>query len=230
MLGGPYALLKLRAAATRNDAARWDPSRDIADARNAHSTNTPAELLEALEGSYDHFEGDVRIAGNGRIVMAHDRGDTRGLTLDDWLEIGKRSGRALKLDFKDGAAILPALERAKALGIRGTHLVINVSTRTDDETLRRIRAAYPDAWINLSPGGTYDSATLRSLARQARRVGGKVQFPLRWDRVTPQVVRALAPYGRIAIWNDPRIAPADLSVERARLRAMGVDGTIDLRR
>jgi hypothetical protein len=53
-------------------------------------------------------------------------------------------------------------------------------------------------------------------------------FPIRQELVTEGVVRALRPYGRVAVWNVPGITnPSDR--DEARLRAMGVDGMIDLR-
>lgn len=229
-LTSPFSIGALERAASANDAARWSATRDIADARNAHRTNTARELLAALEGPFDALEGDVRTRDGGRIVMAHGRDDA-GLTLDQWLDLGHRSGRALKLDFKDQASIIPAIERAHGRGIRGTHLVINVdAASTSAATLARIRELYPTAWVNLSPRQPYDASVLTKLAAKARRVGGNVQFPLRWDLVTPEIIRALRSHGRIAIWNDPPRTPDDLVVERRRLRAMGVDGTIDLRR
>jgi len=61
-------------------------------------------------------------------------------------------------------------------------------------------------------------------------VGQPVMFPLRWDLVGPNVIAALRPFGKIAIWNDPRIAPGNIVEETRRLRSIGVDGMIDLRK
>ncbi|MCW2924859.1 MAG: hypothetical protein JWM98_2263 [Thermoleophilia bacterium] len=223
-------LARLRAAATARPELAWPADGDLAHARNAHRTNTPDELRRALLGDYDHLEADVRLRDDGVPVLAHDRGDTTGLTVDEWLEVGALSGRCLKLDFKDEGAIEPTLARAVALGIPASHVVVNVDVRTHRRVLDRVRELYPDACVNLSPGRRYGPLELWRLRRAAARVGPPVQFPLRWDLVRPRIVAHLRRHGRVAVWNNPSRAPEDLDVERARLRAIGVDGTIDLRR
>jgi hypothetical protein len=52
--------------------------------------------------------------------------------------------------------------------------------------------------------------------------------PLRHALVPPGVVNALKPYGRIAVWNVPGITNPGPNDE-AKLRAIGVDGMVDLR-
>lgn len=226
----PEQLARLWTAATSHPENRWEYGRDIGAARNAHITNTPTQLEAALEGPFDYLEGDIQYdARNQRPYMAHDAGDHSGLATNEWLDLGAASGRGLKLDFKDGAAILPTLELAKARGIADDHLVVNVGVGTDRATLAHARDLYPDAYVNLSPGSRYDANELYKLQDASRFVGGNVQFPLKWDLLTQDVINQLKPYGRIAIWNDPDNGPTDIAAEIARLRLMGVDGTIDLR-
>jgi hypothetical protein len=225
----------MRLAPTRPQL-RWQPGADIAGARNCHRTNTGQELLAGLTGNFNWFEGDVRIE-RGTVIMAHDKGQSNGMSLAEWLTIGGRSGRGLKLDIKETAAILPAVQMAKAAGVPDGRLIVNVTVgggREVDVTsqqLAAIRAMYPGAIVNLSPGASsYSPGLMRTLGRVAQQVGGPVMFPLRWDLVGPNVIAALKPFGKIAIWNSPANAPRDIPREIARLRAMGVDGMIDLRR
>jgi hypothetical protein len=224
----------LQLAAGRPQDA-WLPGTDISLGRNAHKTNTPYEIGQALLGDFNFLEGDVRQEADGTIVMAHDRGALDGLSLAEWLDVGMASGRGLKLDIKESRAIMPAVLMAKAAGVPDDRLIINVTaTGVPDADvslaqLRAIRTIYPGAVVNLSPGNaSYPPTLMRTLARLAQIVGPPVMFPLRWDLVGPNIVSALRPYGRIAIWNLPLIVPRNIPAATAKLRAMGVDGMIDL--
>jgi hypothetical protein len=94
-----------------------------------------------------------------------------------------------------------------------------------------MRELAPNATINLSNQRyPYDDSQLAQLREAANFVGGRVMFPVRADEVTTRVTRELAPYGRVAAWNLPQIdSPTSVLRERARLRRLGVDGTIDIR-
>lgn len=222
-------------AAAHPDKA-WTGSKDIAVARNAHVTNTPAEMLAALQGPYDYLEGDVRMDSRG-VVMAHDLGQTSGMTLTQWLQVGQRSGRGLKLDVKEARAIAPILQQVR--GIDDARLLLNVTIEDANASsivsaaqLASLRRAHPQAWINLSVTHfPYDQQVLDRMATVADTVGGPIMFPLRAEFVTPEIVQRLRPHGRVAIWNDPHtFDPTDIAAATARFRGWGVDGMIDLRR
>lgn len=234
------AMATLRSlAGASSDATRWSSERDIARARNAHRTNTIPELRMALASDSDWFEGDVRMHA-GRSVMAHDAHRANGaLSLRDWIEVGAASGRGLKLDFKDVAAIDDALRMLRAANVPAHRIIFNVAgggsdvgrSRASLEQLRRIRATYPDAIINLDPGSPpYDAACIARVVRVARQLGGRVMFPLDARAVTRDAVRELRQVGRVAVWNDPRtFDPGDIAATTRRMRALGIDGMIDLR-
>lgn len=206
----------------------WPAGRDISLGQNAHITDTRAQLAEGLRGDFDWLEGDVSIQ-DGRPVMRHRSGDRVDLLLDRWVDIVAASGRGAKFDVKDAAALPAVLELAARAGIPQHRLIFNV-TRLPPEGLQAIRRAFPDAIVNLSPVSDADltPADLAELQVAARLVGGNVMFPIRLDLLTPDVVSALRPFGRVAIWNQPQLWDPRPD-ERTRLRAQGVDGIIDLR-
>jgi hypothetical protein len=238
---GAASYLLTLAQATRSPLTDWSDGSSWSRASNAHRTNTPVELDVALRSSHNWLEGDVRVDDTGtRLVMAHERGDIpAGLAFDDWLRACAASGRGVKVELKEPAGF-ELLVAALALGlVPQDRLIVNVTVAgprgkvlTDDQ-LRRLRALVPGATINLSPTDQQrlGPAVLAELARTADLVGGKVMFPLQWDLVTDEVIRALKPHGRIAIWVAvPWGTPGDVDEETVALRLRGVDGMVDLPR
>jgi Uncharacterized conserved protein (DUF2181) len=212
-----------------------DSTRDL---QNAHRTNTPEEMLEALKGDYTSFEGDIRMEqglfghGKRQAIMAHDAWGTDGMALKDWMAIGKASGRKLKMDFKESAALPHALALAKQNQIPDDRLIFNGGTSLDWASVRK---DFPGATLAINPPGDgdkgepYEDGPIKETIEAAEKWGKPVIFPLRSDRVTPEVVAALKPYGEVAIWNAPsKHAPDDVAAETQRFRDMGVDGMIDL--
>lgn len=230
---------ELMAAATdpgkADQIVQGDATRDLV---NKHRTNTPEEMLEGLKGDYSCLEGDVRIErgvfghGDTKAIMAHDAWGTDGMTLKDWMTIGAASGRKIKLDFKEGAALGESLALAKELKIPDDRLIFNGGLGLDFAAARK---AFPGATLAINPPGDGDKgepygegAVARTIA-SAKEHGQPVIFPLRSDRVTPEVVAALKPYGEVAVWNAPsKDKPADIPAATKRFRDMGVDGMIDL--
>jgi hypothetical protein len=113
---------------------RWQPELSLSDVRNAHTTNTPAEMAHALKGDYNCLEADIRLEGNLRpfpgyrdrpVIAAHWDWNTHGFLLHEWLRVGVASGRMLKLDCKSGAAVPEALRQCKAFGVPGEKLILN---------------------------------------------------------------------------------------------------------
>lgn len=254
-----------RLAEARPDLA-WKGDKSLSLARNAHFTNTPEEMALALRGDHDWLEGDVRLEGGLRslpaigdrkAIMAHNPQDIHGMTLDEWVQVGMRSGRGLKLDIKQATAVEEMLGVLKKHKVPDERLILNVgigwgpgglggipnelfSSALDpwvtEGDLKKIRAAHPEAVINLStltrpqpPGTHYSDSQISNMIHMARVTGEPVMFPLRAEFVTPDVVEKLKPYGKIAIWNDPAsFKPQDVEAEVRRFRQMGVDGVIDL--
>lgn len=222
---GDAALLAL--AIARPELA-WPLGRDISLARNAHYTNTRNEFATALRGDFDWVEGDVAMVG-GVPVMRHRLGDHADLDLARWVQVVARSGRGAKIDVKDAEALPAVLELARRSGIPQHRLIFNV-TSLPPASLLAIRRVFPDAIINLSPVADTDltPSDIAELQVAARIAGGRIMFPIRIDLLTPAVVAALRPYGRVAIWNTPQLWDPRPD-ERDRLRAQGIDGMIDLR-
>jgi hypothetical protein len=224
---GPDDATLLALARARPDLA-WPDGRDIAVARNAHATNTRAQLASALLGEFDWCEGDVAMQ-DGRAVMRHVAGDPVDLDLERWVQVVAASGRGAKFDLKDPAALPAVLDLAARSGMSPERLIFNV-TGLPAERLQDIRRSFPQAIVNLSPVSDADLTVddLTELQVAARIVGGRIMFPIRIDLLDESVVRALRPFGKVAIWNQPQLwnpSPRDVG----RLRAMGVDGMVDLR-
>lgn len=252
-------------ADARPDLA-WKGDKPLSAARNAHYTNTPEEMAEALKGDHDWLEGDVRLEGglkkvpgigDRQSIMAHSPQDLGGMTLDEWVRVGMRSGRGMKLDLKQATALEDMLRVLKKHEVPDERLILNVGIGwgpgglggipnelfnsaldpwVSDNDLKKLRAAYPKAVINLSsltrpqpPGTHYTDSHLKKMIEKAEVAGPPVMFPLRAEFVTPEVVEKLKPYGKIAIWNSTStFNPQDVAAETRRFRAMGVDGVIDL--
>ncbi len=203
-----------------------------------------------LEGPGRKF---LHIGGERRPVVAHDSYQTNGILFEDWVPIVKASGRGIKVDFKDNGALDGVIAILKKNEIPDYRLNMNIGVGNppvaspgaaiesallqppNDKRIAQIRAAFPKCIINLSPGKPmdgkrYTERQIAQLARYAKEAGQPVMFPMRSDYVTPELVAQLKPYGKVAVWNDPSVdSPKDIAAATARFRAMGVDGTIDLR-
>lgn len=246
----------------------WQPGTPLTQVRHCHYSNSPDEMKYALSHDYNFMEGDVRLeAGVRRLpvvdrwrepIMGHDPDDVQGLTLDEWLAIGKESDRGLKLDIKQAAALPKILDCVKAHHIPDEFLIFNgditrgpgapskisltagniaMDMTMDVKDVQQIRRQFPNSLISLGaytgaqPAGTcYSQEQIERLSHFADQVGGPISFPLRAEFVTPEIVQSLKEHGHVSIWNDPSSwSPADLKAEEQRFRDMGVDGMIDLR-
>lgn len=226
--GGPDDA-QLRALALARPELAWDPRADISAARNWHASNTREQLAAGLRSESNWLEVDVRVDGSGRAVLQHDADAPIELSVEQFLSIVGPSGRGAKFDVKEREALPLVLDLARRSGIPQQRLLFNVGA-WPAPMLRTIRSDFPDSIVNISPvsDGDLTGSDLAQLQVAARIVGGQVMFPLRHELVTPGVVNALRPYGRIAVWNVPGITNPGARDE-AKLRAMGVDGMIDLR-
>lgn len=233
-----YDPLVALARATASHDVRWTRASSWRDARNAHETNSAKTLVHALSSDANWIEGDLRVDEHGRLVMAHDEHDEGwGVSLERWLAIGAASGRGVKVDLKEPAGFDAMLDAIEASRIDQARLILNVPVAgrpdriLDDAQLRRLRERFPRATVNLSPTGQeqLSHAVVAELARTAQVVGGAVMFPLQWDLLRDDVIRALRPFGRVATWSSPAWgSPSDVAREAAELRRRGVDGMVDL--
>jgi len=221
-------LVSLLALARARPELAWPAGADIANAHNAHYTNTLAQMAAALMGDHNWLEGDVALI-DGTPVMRHDGRQRVELTLEQWLQVAAASGRGAKVEVKDRAALPQVLELVRRSGIPQHRLIFNIGPGPASNLLL-IRQHFRDAIINVAPEADahLTSADIVQLQVAARIAGGRIMFPLRIDTVDEAVVAALRPLGRVAIWNSPELwIPREDDVQR--LRAMGVDGMIDLR-
>lgn len=257
-----------RASHPSQQEHRWKDGDPLSAAHNAHYTNTRQELQQGLSADYNFLEGDVTLEGALRQIplldrfreplMAHTPKEINGLTLGEWLDVGKASGKGIKIDIKQSAAIDKIIEEVQARDIPQERLIFNADVAfgpgmkkdlkfraldlfTDFTTSRKemmqIRKAFPRASLALGhytgkqPKGThYSEDQLAEVIDFAREMGGPITFPLRAEFVTPEVVQTLKPHGTVSIWNDPKtFLPEDKKIAARRFREMGVDGMIDLR-
>lgn len=183
----------------------------------------------ALSSSTDWLEGDVRASLDDPAVieMRHDLGRENGsLSLREWLALGLKSGRGLKLDIKE-PALTPRILDLLA-GAPGERLMFNLGADQIAVYGAEIRRRFPDAYLAINPG----KGGLRpeGLAFMVSLADGLTTFVLREDLLTDDVIGALRGHGSISVWNDPnRVADGSIEERILRMRARGVDGMIDLR-
>lgn len=233
------------AAATRNPATLWLPGRPLSDARNAHRTNTREEFEHALEAGYNFFEGDVSSELNPPhgLEMRHDEMHESGdnLTLAEWLDLGKASGRGLKLDIKDGERTGEVLDAIARAGVPDERLMLNLGfdamARWGDE----IRQRFPHAILAINPpsklggqearDGKLRDLQVAAMVDQAKRFGPPATFVVRYDRLTDQAIGKFKAVGAVSVWNSPSQGGVkDVAALTRKLRVRGVDGVIDLRK
>lgn len=213
--------------AARAQALRLPQLRPWGEAINAHHTNTPEELREAIAGDFDCFEVDVRVMkgfdGKPTPVAAHDQGSLGGVTLDEWFSIAGATGRYLKLDFKEPEALPAVLALAKKHGVAGDRLVFNLSA--NPKALEAVRQAFPTA--TLAIGAPADGARQEEIAALAKRLGPPVTFVMQRDDIDAGAVARLEAVGPISAWGE-RGSRAEREAIAQRLRELGVTGMIDL--
>lgn len=229
-----HALVRM-AKDTRGDGHVWRPGQNLAEGRNAHYSNTEEEMRTALDGDHNWIEGDLRVDDDGGLVMAHDAKDEgAGLSLDQWLEVGKAGERGLKVDVKEAEGVPALVDKLVASGIPSERLMVNVGNGMSVEEVRKIRERLPDAWIAITPsddGGRYSASSLERAIELGAAAGGNVSYPIRWDLASDDVVQTLKRngVGKVSIWtNQVEGTPNDTEAETRRLRERGVDGMIDL--
>lgn len=217
-------------------AGRWVPGADPSAIRNAHYGNTRAQLAYALARGYNSVEGDVRMR-DGQPVMQHDELGSHDLTFEQWAVLMARAGRHMRIDLKEREALEPVAATLERLGVPAGSVTFNVSARAPwsqgnqtIETIGALRARFPDAWITINlpmpfrPGVEIATSVARSVG------GGKLGVAVMGGFASAQTIARLrSAFDVVNAWNEPRLGHLDIQSETARLRALGVNGMIDLR-
>jgi hypothetical protein len=225
--------------ATETDRKRdtWRTGMSLERLRNAHLSNTAEQLRIALAGDYNSLEGDVRLE-HGVPVMSHDRGGEGALLFADWARIAMATGKHLRIDLKEAAAIDQVSALLHQLGVPDGQVTINLSTGmpfsdadAERSTLERIRGAHPGALIGFNVPDSIMGSPIVAAIDAATAIGGQTQVSLAIDQATPTIIGRLRTAGiHVGIWNDPQRDPVDDPAStRRELREMGVDGLVDLR-
>ena len=215
----------------------WSNSRGLQGAVNAHSTNTKEDLESALDTRTDWLEGDIReeIDRPGRLEMRHDEGHEPGdnLTLSEWLNEGRRSGRGLKLDIKESSHTPQVLDEVSASGVPADRLMFNLGLEESRTYGDEIRKRFPEAILAINPPSEeLAPEELSDMGKLADRLGGQTTFPIREDLLTDDAIAKLSRHGSVSVWNSPGLAlPGERSLDdrRRSLEERGVTGMIDLR-
>jgi hypothetical protein len=238
-LPGKYLALVELGARTKSPQTLWWGARPLSEAKNAHATNTRASFEQALRDGYNYFEGDVRgeINHAGRLEMRHDTIHESGdnLTLREWLELGKASGRGLKLDIKESEHVRAILDLAQEVAVPQDRLMFNLGYGAMDRWGDEIRKRFPNATLALNPpagDGPLSAEQAAKMIAQARRFGGPVHFVVRYDLLGDDAIRAFKGHGPVSVWNSPFDGRPvkDAAATARELRARGVDGVIDIRK
>lgn len=223
---------------TKTAGTMWWGGRSLSQVHNAHKSNTREQLEEALRGGYNFLEGDIReeINHDGRLEMRHDKTHEGGdnLTLKEWLEIGKASGRGLKLDFKEAQFTPQILKTVEDVGVPQDRLMFNLGYDDMQKWGDEIRKKFPNATLALNPppnDGKMSVKDAQKMVAQAKQFGLPVTFVARFDWLTDDVIKTLEASGPVSVWNSQFEGQKveDPAKEAAKLRDRGVSGVIDLR-
>jgi hypothetical protein len=224
-------------AASAPAEQRFAPGSHPSTIRNAHYSNTRAQLAYALTGPYNSVEGDVRVR-DGVPVMAHDKDAGVDLTFEQWAILAARAGKHLRIDLKEARAIPEVAATLARIGVPSGSVTFNVgvlnpmsSATASIEAIQLLRQRFPDAWVTLNLPLPLGPGYLLA-ARVARQLGSRhlgVAITAGLTRAADvQLLRRS--FEVVNAWNVPQLGSPDVATMTAKLRAMGVNGMIDLRR
>ena len=232
------SLVQLATIAERAPAnQRFTPGAHPSTIRNAHYTNTRSQLAFALAGVYNSVEGDVRLR-DGRAVMQHDAGAAADLTFEQWALLSARAGKHLRIDMKEANALPAVTATLKRLRIDPGTVTFNVGVRApwstasmSIEAIRALRNLFPASWITLNLPLPLGPGYLLAVDA-ARRIGparlGVAVMAGLVHRADVAFLRST--FDAVNAWNIPGVGSVDPAMSARRLRAIGVNGMIDLRR
>ena len=218
--------------------------------RFAHRVNSRAALSDFLASNANVAEGDTRW-GDYRhaevreraVVMAHPPSRRSDLKLAEWIDGVNDSGRAIKLDFKDPAAIAPALALLEGR-MPGDRVVLNADfvrgprapkPKFDRRHLVQMAEGLPGAVVSIGSttrpwSGRFTSEHTDSMLALAAACSGAVTLALRLSIVeaAPGAIEPLIAAGlHITIWNSGLSNPVTRE-QRDRLRERFPDAWLDL--
>lgn len=92
----------------------------------SHGTNSRQKLAAALADPAVHYvEGDISLAADGQVIMAHPPAASSDLPFTDWLHAIVAAGKGAKLDFKSPAVVERCLVEAKRHALGQIPLIVN---------------------------------------------------------------------------------------------------------
>lgn len=216
---------------TRSKDLEWFAGRPLSSGKNAHKTNTKEQMEEALKSDYSFLEGDLRATINPphEPEMRHDPGQEAGdnLTLREWLEIGKRSGRGLKIDVKENDQVPKVLEEVEKSGVDPAKMMFNLGAAGMDRYASEIRKRFPQAILAFNPPNTPEG--LQHAIDQAKSLGKPYTFVMNDHDLNPDNIKQLEAAGPVSVWNSPSGSSEEIAARRDWLRDHGVTGIVDLR-
>jgi hypothetical protein len=240
---GKYKGLEELASKTRTEANTWFFGRPLSEGKNAHKTNTTAQMEEALKGDFNYFECDLRTEINPphRPECRHDPGQESGdnFLLSEWLAVAKRSGRGMKFDIKQGDAIPQILDEIAKSGAPDERMMFNLQDGDMAKYEQEIRRRFPLATIAINPADELDGHQndgpmqdwqVDRMIDLAEKAGQPCTFVVRYDLLTDAAIAKLKEHGTISVWNEMGGPKVDDPAKVAEgLRERGVNGVVDIR-
>ncbi|NTX08559.1 FAM151A/B family protein [Myxococcus sp. CA040A] len=222
---------------------RWEEDMKLADAHNAHSTNTRGDFNKAAKGDYNWMEGDVSMEINdkGRIEMRHDPIHEKGdnLTLTEWLNKGKELGVGLKLDVKDEAVFGQGfLNEVRAAGVPEHQLMFNYGFQKAADHGVETRAMFPGATIAINPPSPdkvpKGSDPISEMVKMVETGGvtKPVTFVFEYGKhpTNPADIARLQDLGPISVWRGATLTGmSEEDATRHLKKDLGYTGMIDLK-
>jgi hypothetical protein len=218
-------------------AQRWTPGGAPALVHNAHYSNTRSQLAFSLAGPYNSVEGDIRMR-DGVPVMQHDSHGAYDLTFEQWAILAARAGKHLRCDVKEAAALEPVARILERLGVPAGSITFNVAAGTpwssanqSVSTIKALQARFPGCWVTLNLPLPFGPGYLLAM-RIAKEIGkDHLGVAIMGGLIHARDVSLLRrTFEVVNAWNEPKIKELDIVAETARLRSIGVNGMIDLRR
>jgi hypothetical protein len=218
--------------------------------RFTHRVNGRAALRQFLASTANVAEGDTRWghfrAGRVKeraLIMAHPPITRSDLRLATWIEALADAGRSIKLDFKDPAAIAPAMDLLHGR-LPPDRTILNVdfvrgprapAPRFDRTHLERLVEGAPGAVVSIGAttrpwSGGYRPEQIDAFLELAATARAPITCALRLSMIDadPDAVTPLLDAGlHVTIWNSALSNPATAAT-RARLREQFPGAWLDL--